>query len=135
MRTQHDPAIIFSVYQNVNAPNVEEVNVISHDAYRRALTQFDVPFKEVSGVYKGVKEKAFLVLDTPANRTRVETICDYRARENFLLLDEERNASLYYTASKTAESIGKWREVSESQAKQFDGYTFDPTTDRYYVAN
>lgn len=123
--------ILFSVMKQYSGDNYT-----NHEACILQLEQHNVDYKEVTGVYKGVREVSFLV-----DVTHLDIVVDIvkeHNQESILLLDKIgahglRKAMLYYPDSDDYDNIGWYRSRSAGLATKHDSYTYDASTDTYYV--
>jgi hypothetical protein len=91
-------------------------------------------FKEVAGSYKGHSEKGFaIVVQDTADVLTLQDIADEYAQESVLVLDEERQAFLFYMDGKPKELLGLWMAASKLKASELDAFTYDPSTGAYYI--
>lgn len=97
-------------------------------------------FKAVDGSYKGSKESAYLVPLGPLNGfdtlIKVHRLAKEFNQESILEVDVNRNAQLIYMDAKfqVPTKLGKFQNVSKFEAIASDAYTFDPSTNYYYIA-
>lgn len=86
----------------------------------------------VKGCYKGVEESALVV-----NSESIGCLLKharYWNQESILHVDDDLNAWLFPTEGGTCESLlGRWTEVAESVAKEFNAWTYDGVTERYFI--
>lgn len=91
-----------------------------------------INFVECNGVYKGTKEKSFMV--------EVENHYDFMwtcgvarsyNQESILMVDKRNQASLFYLESKKVEKLGTFHKIPKSVADTLDAYT--ETKDGYYA--
>lgn len=112
----------------------------SHDPSHalKTLLSHSIPVKELVGSYKGKEERSFI---SPAIRYgAIKNLGILAAQESVLFLNKlhrglGRSAWLYYIAEDRGVDLGDFRAVSEDIAKASDGWTFDPSTDQYFVAS
>lgn len=89
-------------------------------------------FIEAKGVYKGTKEKSFIVkVENQYDLIWVTNLAKMFNQESILYVDSRNNASLYYIESKTREKLGIFHKVPKSVADTLDAYTM--TKDGYYA--
>jgi hypothetical protein len=77
-------------------------------------------YKNVEGCYKGGHEVSFLVADNHIEL--IELLCHLFEQESFLLVDDNRNATLRYEDLRRR-NIGLWQNVCKSVALAQDSYT------------
>ena len=95
----------------------------------------NIKVKHLKGCYKGTLENSYLI---PASRTTKEQILALAAeydQECVLFLDESRAATLLYVNDKlrVQESIGKLVQKPRAVALNQGSYTYDPSTDTYFI--
>lgn len=115
--------IIFSVFEK-NQSN--KLNIQSHAWVIAYLKQYNIPHKEVNGVYLETSEKSILVL--PDNEDFVIDICKIYEQECYLYVNDLKQSFLRYPDG-TEKFIGIWRNV---QSNNYDSYT--ESEGRYYTA-
>ena len=92
-------------------------------------------YKQVTGCYMGVEETAFIV-----NRKHRYAIFPFiKDEESILALGPlvagAREATLVYMQlGRPDKSLGMFRQCSKEYAKKQAAWTYDPTTDTYFVA-
>lgn len=123
--------IIFSVYQSGLS---ETDNLSNHFNTLMMLESEGIEYKTMQGVYKGVSERSILVLNTQDNFDVVLKLTSFHNQESILISDENRDTQLLFLKTGQVESIGKLTEVSESEAKRHDAYTYDPIMEMYWIA-
>ena len=109
--------IIFAV--NTNLSQEEELALV-----RKELQPSLV--KQVKGCCKDLIEDAYVIAtrDTEVLE-KVVSLCWLHGQESILILDSERNAELYYTATQIRESIGSFVPVYPNEAIQSGDWTLD----------
>lgn len=125
MRAQHSPVVIFSLQQS------EEI-----------FDMFDIwarcdAGKRVVGSYKGEKEQSFSMPAKDFYDRGLPEVCARHEQESVLFLDGQRGAWLRFAPDYSENGqkyLGQWREVPEAVASARDAWTFDPQTNRFYVA-
>lgn len=92
-------------------------------------------YKEVVGMYKGVLERSFLVVDeTITIEDSIRSLARQFKQESYLKVNADtRESFLIYPNSLQVESIGVFTEVSEAEALAQSAYTFDPMTDQHFI--
>jgi len=90
----------------------------------------EINFKVVIGVYKGVKEISYLIIEP--NVDQILHLSAKYKQESILVVSEDRTASLSYSDGKT-ESIGSWKEVTRLKAESCDCHTYDPILNTHYI--
>ena len=111
-------------------------NELRTRALQRNLDYSEIPYKKVTGVYKGTEEVSFLVITAGVPWPLVEQF----KQESALFVGKEREAILHYNNSfkaygdiKFPERVGTFQVVSEARAKQQDCYTYDHEKNLYYI--
>jgi len=132
MRDQHtQPAYIIS------ASHVEDSQKQNDEAtslLELGLTRHKIPHKPVRGHYLGADEDSFLCV--PRNDDDERLLLSFAriyCQESVLYLDEDRNATLFFTVGNDRINLGKFRETSRLNAAESEGWTFDPSTNTYYI--
>lgn len=105
----------------------------------KTLKSKHIPFKFVQGCYKGMREDAYLIASDDLKA--VKEIGLLEGEESVMHLGHydhtgERRAWLEHLRiymSGNIEDLGYFIQVSEAQAKDCDGWTFDPQTSLYYT--
>ena len=119
--------IIFSVFRN----EFSDTNEKSHRSTVLALNGLGIETTEVLGVYMGSSEQSIMVDLTDYNMENVLTIAKLFNQESILVSDSK--AYLLFLEGDTM-SLGGLEEVSETEAKSNDSYTYIPSTNKYIVA-
>lgn len=123
LETNHD-YIIFSVDQN---------KLVDFDSY---LDSLDIGHKKLIGHYKGQTETSYIInsvdMDQPG---MVEWFKD---QESVLELGPKdklsrRVATLVFIQSGDRLSLGRLQSVTRREAEANGDWTYDPTTDEYYI--
>jgi hypothetical protein len=120
--------IIFSVFRN----EFNETNEKSHRSTVLALNGLGINTTEVLGVYMGSSEKSIMVQLTDYNLDNVMTIAKLFNQESILHVND--NATLVFINGGPDLCLGHLVEVSETEAKSSDSYTYIPSTNKYIVA-
>lgn len=124
MNAQHIPCIIFAV----NQKSLEEDSaLINQKIEKEPLT--------LIGSWEGKVEWSFLV--TVDYLAEVQQLARETKQESILYLDNERQAYLLekeddYQLNK-AVHIGRFIEASKEVALKEKGYTYNTTTNKYYI--
>lgn len=108
MKPINKPIIIFSVYQ---ADKSEAENLNKHYDERLLLENTGIEYIETLGVYNGVKERSLIV--DAKYESLIRDITAIHNQECYLLLDQDRNASLV-TPKGVSKSIGIFKAVPDS---------------------
>ena len=127
MRVSNNGAlIILSAHQN-GLPRT--YNDGSHKVMLASLDRHKIPYKEVTGCYKGHKEKSVII---PGEKTRfAETVGRFNRQESYLYLDNERGAWFVDLATEHRVFAGHFREVPKEVALKHEGWT--ESEGRYWV--
>ncbi len=97
------------------------------------LQSKNINFKQLKGKYKGLEEDSFIV------NKDVEKLLKsiIKNQESILELSEERyNGTRFATLEITRGErvpLGYFTEAQEGDAKKQDGYTYDPTSNTYFI--
>lgn len=99
------------------------------------LEKLGIPYKQIVGCYKGVMEISYIV----SYRYRFDIEDMFKCQESILLLSERdarsrREAFLDFGVPGMEEYLGKMHSVGHSYAIQQDAWSYDPETDKYFVA-
>ena len=121
--------IIFSVFRDEFADSNEK----SHRSTILALNGLGIETTEVLGVYKGSSEKSIMVALNDYTMDNVLTIAKLFNQESILISDNFK-ASLIFLDGGNNIVLGQLNEVSETEAKSNDSYTYIPSTNTYIVA-
>lgn len=124
-------AIIFSVYQ---ASLDEGVNFLNSQTVSALMRIQGLPFKEVIGYYKGNKEVSFVCDDFWIGEAKAYAL-KYN-QESVLVIEGDGKTFLEYLplTTNSAEFVGYFREVPKEHAITCKSYTYDPATQKYFVA-
>lgn len=122
------PFIIFSVERE---ELTEDENVINTYKIEEELKELEIDYKIVKGYYDGVEENCFLVINTSQNNYHTLRIASKYNQESILLVDQFRNAKLYYLDTRVTINLGKWTKIDEIVG--VDAWTYDYATGRYYT--
>ncbi len=132
--------IILSVFQNSMG---DWQNITNTRIAAKQLTKLDIPFKEVIGMYNGIKELSFVVTLEQHNRLapfrEILKICGKYKQESILLLSnlQKNNTRLAYllqiqTPIGEKEYIGLFQQITEEEALKENSYTYDDKANIYY---
>lgn len=123
------PFIVVSCDRSENTP---EVATSRRDTFEHQIRALGHAFIPVTGKYKGLPERAFLVLapDT-ATEENIFRLARRYGQESVLLVDANRYATLAFLnpdvggpAVKELKGIGFWREVTREEAGLQAGFTY-----------
>ena len=142
MRSQNkvtkNNGFIFSVFQNDKPFSVNEVN---HNVIMESLKDSKIPFKVVEGRYTNEKgntmsELSFYVdsilEDTKNIEEKVKTLCSQHNQESYLSLSSDRKVDLKFSNGKCIK-LGTLVSVNKEVAQLADAFTFDPSTESYFI--
>jgi len=110
------------------------LNLKNKEIETDALLDAGLVFKDLTGSYKGVQERSYLVLthtDTAFNAAL--KLAQKTEQESVLILDEDRNAKLMYLNDMHQIEIGKLTPVSQDEALKQDAWTFSHDLNQYYI--
>lgn len=100
----------------------------------RALNLNREQIKPVIGCYKGELENSYVIPVNPVSLGSVLALAREYNQESILSLDSTRNAYLIPAQTiNDEEYLGQFVSVPAIVAKQQDSYTYDPSTDTYYI--
>lgn len=88
----------------------------------------------VIGSYKGVVEQSFCVeARTKVDVDYIKMLCAMFNQESFLVVNNNRQASLYFLQSKEVTPIGMFQSVGKDIATKLEAWTYVPHTDTYFA--
>jgi len=122
--------IIFSVTNESNRLSAQK-EMCAQGVAVTLMHSLGVEFKTVSGCYKGETEQSYVVSALQAPLVR--QLCNAFHQESFLRVDENNLAELVYLEEDRYEVIGELFEVDKYTALKQDAYTYDQTTQQYYI--
>ena len=99
------------------------------ETLRRYLDNQGLTYDEVCGVYCGVAEMSFRV---HGHFPDALAAADYFNQESILVVYPDDSAVLHYVDGRQSESIGKFREVDEVEARKHSGFSI--IDNKYYLA-
>jgi hypothetical protein len=101
------------------------------------LHEMGLPNKMVEGFYGTTPEVSALVVGNEYDGTesRVFELARFNNQESVLVVHEDRSAELVFTNGEDSIDLGRWNEITASEAKRVESYTFDPYTERYYACS
>lgn len=120
--------IIFLVFRD----EFPATNEWSHKAVIETLNSQGIKTIEVLGVYMGSSEKSIMVDLSDYNMDLIKTIAKLYNQESILV--SKGNALLLFLNGSGSVTLGSLIEVSESEAKSNDSYTYIPSTNKYILA-
>ena len=91
--------------------------------------------KPVISSYKGIKNAAWVINardDSTLNKCLA--VAEIARQESVLIVRSDRSAYLYFVKDGKEQELGQFRSVPLSIAITKEGYTYDPSTSTYYVA-
>lgn len=119
MKQINRPMIIFAL----NSPN--------DHAVLEAAGITGTMFKELKGSYKGQTEASYIV--DASLLDNVLGLAKAHRQESILILDQDRNASLYYVKSGLNTPIGRLVPASEAVALSKEAWSYRPDLNTYYI--
>lgn len=128
MKTQNAELILFSVELSTNNRLDNQINT---DQVINWLTLNNVPFQRVNGVYKGTSEVSFIV--PMRYKRQIEAIARDYNQESILLRHHDLSCELQYLKTGQLEQIGQWTEIKYHEKHQYDGYTEEIETNRFFT--
>ena len=111
-------------YNLTKAENDRRTNTLE-----RYLENQGLQFDHVCGVYGGVAEMSFRV---HGHFPDALAVADYFNQESILVVYPDDSAVLHYVDGRQSQSIGKFREVDEFEARKHEGYSI--INNKYYLA-
>ena len=123
------------------ADKTAEINELTTSILADFLRRSNVPHQRLLGCYQGVEEVSFLIHD----RTLARKVAVRFEQESYLILEVvqvglifERLATICYIDEESGtdglqEKLGRLEAVSEAEARACDDWTFNPSTDTWYV--
>lgn len=97
---------------------------------RSRLLEMGLPFDGVTGVYKGTKEVAFLVVTNDVDK--MKKLAKEFNQEAILSSDANRMSVLHSVNKDVAIELGKMRQITSDDAKLLDNYTIVNDNGREY---
>ena len=107
----------------------------------KCIARLGLPYKVLTGSYKGVKERSYLVLVSSDENSfavdmdkisRIKDLAWEYNQECVLFVDAQRLATVIYPNGKTVE-VGKYVREDKAKALLQDAWTYDFTADQYWV--
>jgi hypothetical protein len=120
--------IIFSVFRDEFADSNEQ----SYRSTILALNGLGIDTTEVLGVYMGSSEKSIMVDLNDYTLENVMSIAKLFKQESVLI--SKGHTALYFLDGSDVLDLGKLQEVSETEAKSSNSYTYIPSTNKYILA-
>lgn len=120
--------LIVSVFQTAKT---ESENQSAHNKVLTVLKSEGIPCIELLGRYNGVNEKSIL-LEGFENRRLVERLAKEFNQECYLESHNDRATFLVYQDG-TRQSIGTLTAVSQDEAEQAIGYSYNPITKQHFI--
>lgn len=127
------PVHIVSVYQTGTSNDVKSDvdNIKRHYAMMQQLRDQKIPFRELYSSYKGKPERA-LAFEGDHHKPLVDKIASQYNQETTLSIHPNGDTHLHY--GDQSNHIGKWQEVSKEDAIANQSYSFDPGSQKYWIA-
>lgn len=112
-----------------------ELNLDRIEDERQILKDHGLVFKACLGSYKGKVSPSYLVVITKDSDLNIcMNLAKTYNQESILYVTSDRDAGLIYINSDEVESLGKFKRVSKQDAESSDAYTYDLSTNQYYMA-
>lgn len=129
--------VIFSIDNVTNVHTLAKF--LRHMDTQKALGNMEGRMKTLIGSYLGVMEYSFVCNEADFNN-HVATMGFTSGQESILKLTNTFNgrtskrtlASLVYSSG-DIEQLGELKSVSKDDALSEDGWTYDPTTNQYFI--
>ena len=112
------------------------LNLDSEEIEQQAISRFtgkDYTRPSLVGCYKGQDERSYIIDAVDNSLDDILTFAKQYNQESILYLDNQRLATLIFDKDNSV-SLGKFKGVSESNATSRDAYTYNPSTNTYYIA-
>ena len=110
------------------------LNLKNQEIEIEALLDAGLVFKALTGSYKGVQERSYLVLTHTDEAYRAAlNLAKECNQESVLLLDEDRNAKLMYLDDMHQIEIGVLTPVSKDEALKQDAWTYAHDLNQFYI--
>ncbi len=101
--------------------------------FEHKLTQLGYSFRKVAGSYKGAAETSYLVLvEDQEQLPALYRLAEAFKQESVLYVDSQGYAALFDADGNWLTELGKFSEISESEARELDAYTY--ADGKYYAA-
>lgn len=130
LNTEDKKYIIFSVFQG--EPN----DLINHKIILDYMEDKGIYYKEVDGMYKGMREKAILVHYSYYRTLR--TLLKHKFKQESVMILENHKHGLYKASldmlqNDTIEPQGYLRNVSYKAAIIRESWFYDPSQEKYFI--
>lgn len=122
--------IVFSIENSPANATDNDYNIVFG-----MLRGIGIPVREAVGCCKGKQERTFICpLVMQYHFEFVLDLAREYMQESILFVSEKQTAILYYLQTGKLDNIGKWTNVSRDAALKQDAYTFDHTSNNFFVA-
>ncbi len=123
-QTQFDRLVIISAELQCDTLEAYRKNSYRTDNLKACLQDLNMNFTQAQGLYKGYREKSFVVL--PKNDVELQVLKDLAFRnfsqESILFRDRYGQAALVY-ADDSIELLGPIKQVNPKLIEQLESYT------------
>ena len=109
------------------------LNEISTDNLRRNLDFFGLAYKEVEGHFNGYKEVSFIITGTNGIEFARQAMKVY-GQLCILISDCTGRCELEFRDG-TFQALGRMIEITKEEALNKQNYTYDKTTNKYWITN
>ena len=126
--------IKFVILSAFNTFRSDAENLKAHKVLQEKIKAQGLNFKEVQGVYKGIKELSLYV-----EYICIADLCFLKhqalinRQESILDVNEYRQARLLYINSCDITKLGKFKQVPKYGAISEGSYTYDSVNNGYYI--
>ena len=120
---------IFSVYRT---SETKEDNLKNHNSVMKYLSEWGHDPVELIGRYKGVDEKSILITGQK-NFDVVKGMCSVYNQETFLESNSDRQTDIIDVNTGERKRIGILESVTEKEALASRDFSYNPTTELYYM--
>jgi|SRR5690554_787961 len=104
-----------------------------HETMKDMLDMRDLNYKEVVGSYQGTLEKSFMVDLDIKHLDFFKSMGRLFNQESILFVDAFNQATLIFMDNRDAIFLGEMKQVTESEAKSSEAYTFIPELNIYLM--
>ena len=119
---------IFSVFNNKNL----DKSLQDHAEVKDYLNILGLGFQEVEGSYKGIRERAFMVVGR-IHEPLIRRLTKLYKQESYLSVYGDDFAELIYLSNNDTQGLGYLVEISKEEAHKTDSWTFVPNLGAYYT--
>lgn len=121
---------IFSVFSSQSTDITNEMN---NRSVLALLQDYQVPYKELLGSYKGVQEKSILVKGDTHKNLILELLELYNQESYLELTPFTRHAVLTYVKTNESVDLGQFKPTTKDDALSRDAWTYDIDSGIYYI--